>query len=138
VLITVGGAMKRRILPIVSTLKAMGFSIYATEHTAEFLLENGFKDVQIVYKISEPNRKPNIADLLHARAVDFIINVPSTLTIEKYAEMLEDEYMIRRKAVEMGIPVFTNLDVANLFIKTLEWMRSNEPSVKPLQHYKLL
>ncbi|MEM4715554.1 MAG: carbamoyl-phosphate synthase (glutamine-hydrolyzing) large subunit [Candidatus Nitrosocaldus sp.] len=138
VLITVGGVMKKRVLPIVSTLKAMNFSIYATEHTAEFLLENGFKDVQIVYKISEPNRKPNIADLLHARAVDFIINVPSTLTIEKYAEMLEDEYMIRRKAVEMGIPVFTNLDVANLFIKTLEWLKGNEPSVSPLKGYTLV
>ncbi|MEM2020526.1 MAG: carbamoyl-phosphate synthase large subunit [Candidatus Nitrosocaldus sp.] len=138
VLITVGGAMKRRVLPIVSALKAMNFSIYATEHTAEFLIENGFKDVQIVYKISEPNRKPNISDLLHARAVDFIINVPSTLTIEKYAEMLEDEYMIRRKAVEMGIPVFTNLDVANLFIKTLEWMKSNEPSVSPIRGYTLV
>ncbi|MEM4357678.1 MAG: carbamoyl-phosphate synthase large subunit, partial [Candidatus Nitrosocaldus sp.] len=138
VLITVGGAMKRRVLPIVSALKAMNFSIYATEHTAEFLIENGFKDVQIVYKISEPNRKPNISDLLHDRAVDFIINVPSTLTIEKYAEMLEDEYMIRRKAVEMGIPVFTNLDVANLFIKTLEWMKSNEPSVSPIRGYTLV
>ncbi len=138
VLITVGGAVKRRILPIVSTLKAMNFSIYATEHTGEFLIENGFKDVKIVYKISEPNRKPNIADLLHARAVDFIINVPSTLTIEKYAEMLEDEYMIRRKAVEMGIPVFTNLDVANLFIKTLEWLKGNEPSISPIKGYMLV
>ncbi|MEM2920596.1 MAG: hypothetical protein QXU29_07570, partial [Candidatus Nitrosocaldus sp.] len=71
-------------------------------------------------------------------AVDFIINVPSTLTIEKYAEMLEDEYMIRRKAVEMGIPVFTNLDVANLFIKTLEWLKGNEPSVSPLKGYTLV
>ncbi|MCS6768738.1 MAG: carbamoyl-phosphate synthase (glutamine-hydrolyzing) large subunit [Candidatus Nitrosocaldus sp.] len=135
VLITVGGAMKRRILPMVSALKAMNLKIYATEHTAEFLIENGFRDVHTVYKISEPNRKPNIADLLHARALDFIINVPGTLTIEKYAEMLEDEYMIRRKAVEMGIPVFTNLDVANLFIKTLEWLKGNEPTISPLQRY---
>ena len=134
-LLTVGGLMKKRILPIVSLLKALNFNIYATEHTAEFLIANGFKDVTIVYKISEPDRKPNIIDLLYNREVDIIINIPSTLTIEKFVGMLDDEYMIRRKAVEMGIPVFTTLESANMFLKALEWLASNRPSIKPLEHY---
>jgi carbamoyl-phosphate synthase large subunit len=134
-LLTVGGLMKRRILPIVSLLKALNFNIYATEHTAEFLIANGFKDVTIVYKISEPDRKPNIIDLLYNREVDIIINIPSTLTIEKFVGMLDDEYMIRRKAVEMGIPVFTTLESANMFLKALEWLVSNKPSIKPLENY---
>jgi carbamoyl-phosphate synthase large subunit len=134
-LLTVGGLMKRRILPIVSLLKALNFNIYATEHTAEFLIANGFKDVTIVYKISEPDRKPNIIDLLYNREVDIIINIPSTLTIEKFVGMLDDEYMIRRKAVEMGIPVFTTLESANMFLKALEWLVSNRPSIKPLENY---
>jgi len=49
--------------------------------------------------------------------------------------MLDDEYMIRRKAVEMGIPVFTTLESANMFLKALEWLVSNRPSIKPLENY---
>jgi carbamoyl-phosphate synthase large subunit len=94
-LITVGGSeMKKRILPVVSLLKSLGFNILATEHTADFLIENGFDDVNIVYKISEPDRKPNIADLLYNREIDLIINIPNTSTIEKFVEMLDDEYLI--------------------------------------------
>jgi carbamoyl-phosphate synthase large subunit len=138
-LITVGGAeMKNKILPLVSILKSMGFDLLATEHTAEFLIENGFKDTRIVYKISEPDRSPNITKLLHDREIDFIINIPNTSTIEKYVGMLYDEYQIRRKAVEMGLPVLTTLEVANSFVKTLEWLRYNEPSISSLKGYTQL
>ena len=60
----------------------------ATEHTAEFIENNKFKNVQQVYKISEPDRKPNISDLLFERQISFIINIPSTSTIERYVGML--------------------------------------------------
>ncbi len=134
-LLTVGGFMKKRMLPLISLLKALNFNIYATEHTAEFLITNGFKDVTVVYKISEPDRKPNIIDLLYNKDVDIIINIPSTLTIEKFVGMLDDEYIIRRKAVEMGIPVFTTLESANMFLRALEWLANDKPSIKPLEHY---
>lgn len=138
-LITVGGSeMKKRILPTVSLLKSLGFNILATEHTADFLIENGFDDVNIVYKISEPERKPNIADLLYNREIDLIINIPNTFTIEKFVEMLDDEYLIRRKAVELGLPVLTTLEAANSFIKTLQWLRENEPSIELLKPYTKL
>lgn len=138
-LLTVGGAeMKNRILPMVSILKSMGFHLLATEHTAESLIENGFTDTQIVYKISEPERNPNIINLLHNREIDFIVNVPNTSTLEKYVGMLYDEYLIRRKAVEMGLPVLTTLESANSFVKTLEWLRNNEPSINILKGYMAL
>jgi carbamoyl-phosphate synthase large subunit len=135
-LITVGGAdMKNKVLPMVSILKSMGFDLLATEHTAEFLIESGFTDTKIVYKVSEPGRSPNIINLLYNREVDFIVNIPSTSTLEKYVGMLYDEYQIRRKAVEMGLPVLTTLESANSFVKTLEWLRYNEPSISALKGY---
>ncbi|RMF30239.1 MAG: carbamoyl-phosphate synthase (glutamine-hydrolyzing) large subunit [Candidatus Nitrosothermus koennekii] len=138
-LITVGGSeMKKKILPVVSLLKSLGFRILATEHTADFLIEHGFDDVNIVYKISEPERKPNIADLLYNREIDLIINIPNTSTIEKFVEMLDDEYLIRRKAVELGLPVLTTLEAANSFVKTLQWLRENEPSIDLLKPYAKL
>ena len=43
--------------------------------------------------------------------------------------MLEDEYVIRRRAVELGIPVLTNPETATVFVKSLEWMQKNKPTV---------
>jgi carbamoyl-phosphate synthase large subunit len=135
-LITVGGQKNKEILlPLISLISSMGYNIMATEHTAEFMENNNFKDIKQVYKISEPNRKPNISDLLFERKIDFIINIPSTSTIEKYVGMLYDEYLIRRKAVEMGIPVLTTMEAASSFIKTLEWLRTNTPTLNPLREY---
>jgi len=135
-LITVGGQKnKEKLLPILSLVSSMNFSIMATEHTAEFLENNSLKNVQLVYKISEPDRKPNISDLLYDRKIDFIINIPATSTIEKYVGMLYDEYQIRRKAVEMGIPVLTTIESASSFIKTLDWMKNNTPTLAPLRDY---
>ena len=138
-LITVGGQKnKEKLLPIISLITSMNYRIMATEHTAEFIENNNFKDTQLVYKISEPDRKPNIADLLYERKINFIINIPATSTIEKYVGMLYDEYQIRRKAVEMGIPVLTTFEAASSFIKTLQWLRDNTPTVVPLKNYAKL
>ena len=135
-LITVGGQKKKEmLLPIVSLISAMNYNMMATEHTAEFMENNNFKNLQLVYKISEPERKPNIADLLYDRKIDFIINIPATSTIEKYVGMLYDEYQIRRKAVEMGIPVLTTIEAASSFVKTLQWLRDNKPTLAPLRNY---
>ena len=135
-LITVGGQKnKEKLLPIISLIASMNYRIMATEHTAEFIENNNFKGIQLVHKISEPDRKPNIADLLYDRKINFIINIPATSTIEKYVGMLYDEYQIRRKAVEMGIPVLTTFEAASSFIKTLQWLRDNTPTVMPLKRY---
>jgi carbamoyl-phosphate synthase large subunit len=135
-LITIGGTENReKLLQTMATLQHLGFKILATEHTAEFLSEKNIADVQIVHKISEPQRKPNISDLLYERKINFIINIPSTSTLEKYVGMLYDEYQIRRKAIELGIPVLTTTELAESFVKTLEWLHHNETTKKALEPY---
>jgi carbamoyl-phosphate synthase large subunit len=135
-LVTVGGQKnKEKLLPLIQLISSMKYTIMATEHTAEFIERNNFKEIQRVYKISEPRREPNISNLLYEHKIGFIINIPSTSTIEKYVGMLYDEYQIRRKAVEMGIPVLTTLESATSFIKTLEWLKRNTPTVDCLGEY---
>ena len=135
-LVTIGGEEnKEKLLQTAASLKELGYKIMATEHTAEFLSEK-IGDVDIVYKISEPERKPNISDLLFERKIDFIINVPSTSTLEKYVGMLYDEYQIRRKSLEMGIPVLTTPEIAESFVKTLAWLQENTPTKHPLEPYR--
>jgi len=134
-LVTVGGAEnKSKLVSSIALLKELGFKILATEHTAEFF-EEKIGQIEIVHKISEPERKPNIADLLYGREIDFIINIPSTSTLEKYVGMLDDEYQIRRKSLELGIPVLTTLELADSFVKTLEWLKDNETTKNPIEPY---
>ena len=116
-LVTIGGTKnKERLLPIIASLRQMGFEICATEHTAEFFAKT-LPGAKTVHKISEPDRKPNISDLLYEHKIDFIINIPGTSTLEKYVGMLSDEYLIRRKALEMGIPVLTTPRACRVFCK---------------------
>jgi carbamoyl-phosphate synthase large subunit len=134
-LVTVGGSQnKEKLVTTIAKLKHLGFKILATEHTAEFF-EEKIGEVEIVHKISEPERKPNISDLLYDRKIDFIINIPSTSTLEKYVGMLDDEYQIRRKSLELGIPVLTTIELADSFVKTLEWLKDNKTTIEPLQPY---
>ena len=137
-LITIGGdENKEKLLPTIAHLKNLGFKILATEHTAEFF-EEKIGDVEIVHKISEPDRKPNIADLLYEGKIDFIINIPSTSTLEKYVGMLYDEYQIRRKALELGIPVLTTTELAESFVKTLDWLQKNDTTKNPIEPYDII
>ena len=136
-LVTVGGVdNKAKLLPTVEQLQGLGFNILATEHTAEFF-EERLGAIKVVHKISEPERLPNIADLLYQRKIDFIINIPSTTTMEKYVGMLEDEYQIRRKALELGIPVLTTQELASAFVNALEWMRTHQTTRTPILPYKI-
>jgi carbamoyl-phosphate synthase large subunit len=52
--------------------------------------------------------------------------------------MLYDEYQIRRKAVEMGVPVLTTVESAYSFVRTLEWLKRNTPTVNSLKSYTRL
>ncbi len=64
-LVTVGGAQnKEKLLQSIALLKNLGFKIFATEHTAEFF-EEKIGEIEVVHKISEPERKQKIADLLY-------------------------------------------------------------------------
>jgi len=137
VLISVGGTdLKRKTLNAVRKLAELGYSIFATEHTTEFLTKHGLKNVPILYKMMERERKPNISDYLAERKIDLIINIPSSLAAEKFADMQEDDYKIRRKAVELGIPVLTNVENIDVFVKGLAWLRTREITIVPMTSKK--
>jgi carbamoyl-phosphate synthase large subunit len=133
VFVSVGGKeLKRKSLTAVRKLAELGFKISATEHTAEFLSKHGVSDVDVLYKISERDRRPNIGDYLAKRMLDLIVNIPGSMALEKYGDMEEDEYKIRRKAVELGIPVLTNIENLEVFVRGLSWLRNQDITISPL------
>jgi len=134
VLITVGGErMKREVVPLAKTLERMGFKIYATEHTADVFRKAGLKSVTILHKVKSPEKKPNILDYLTNGRISLVINIPSGNSVED--EIREDEYTIRRLAVEFNIPVVTTLELASALVRAMKYRASSGTVIKSLNEY---
>ncbi|HLY77665.1 MAG TPA: carbamoyl-phosphate synthase (glutamine-hydrolyzing) large subunit, partial [Thermoplasmata archaeon] len=130
--VSVGGlALKAEMLPSVERLAALGFGLAATEDTGAYLSQAGFPDVTVLYKVSEPDRHPNILEALADHQVSIVLNVPLSLSQEKFEQMLEDEYVLRRRAVELGVPLFTSLEVFHAYVEGLAWMKDHALTVQP-------
>ncbi len=114
ILISVGGE-KEKAVEIAKKIVNNGYRILATGHTAETLLANGIT-CEKVYKISE-EKKPNALDLIIDRKINFVFNIPHPNRI--VTEAITDGYLIRRKAVEFGVPVFTNLELVDSLVNAL-------------------
>ncbi|MEE8238742.1 MAG: hypothetical protein V3R13_01475, partial [Nitrososphaerales archaeon] len=58
------------------------------------------------------------------------INIPVTRESPRMRDIMEDEYLIRRKAVELGIPVLTTIEGARVFVEGLEWLGKNKLTIE--------
>jgi len=136
VLITVGGeTMKKKVIPLARALRDLGFALYATEHTAYVFRKAGLDSVAVLHKVKEPQKKPNILNYLLERKVSLVINIPTANSEEGKAEILEDEYTIRRLAVEFNIPVVTTLELASALVKVLKYRAAGEIVIKSFNEY---
>ncbi len=135
VLITVGGQEpKRRAVALAKAFEQIGFTIYATKHTAEVMQAEGVKSVKALYKVKEATTNPdNILDYLQNRKIDLVINVPMPNKRTNYADVLTDGYVIRRQAVEFNIPVIVNLELASTLVKVLQ--EHNGTTIRSLNEY---
>ena len=108
VIITVKDSDKNEVLPIAKGLYDLGWTIYSTAGTSEFLNENEIPTIRL-HKIGDG--KPDIIDHILSGKINLVINTPS-----KGVAHHRDGYKIRRNAVEAGIPCLTSLDTANAFL----------------------
>ena len=114
VLLSIGSeADKVRFLPSARLLRDLGFTIYATAGTSKFLGDHGVRHTRL-YKIRE-RRKPSLLDYITPDRLDLILNVPLGLDRAE----LTDGYIIRRRAIDYGVPLITNLQLAELLVKSL-------------------
>jgi carbamoyl-phosphate synthase large subunit len=130
VLITMGQT-RREMLPYAKALANSGFRIFGTKHTTEEFQRNGIT-CQMLHKVSE-KRKPNILDYLMNKEVKLVINIPSAHNDQATKKTLRDEFLIRRKAAEFGIPVVTNMELARALIKALTRPNRRKPDVSRIQ-----
>jgi len=104
---------KKKLLPYLKQLAKITSELYATEGTAKFMQENNI-NAKTLYKISE-EKTPNIAEYLEFKRFDLIVNIPN----HKKPDAITDGSMIRKKAIEKGIPLYTAVDVAENLVDDL-------------------
>ncbi|WP_137663903.1 carbamoyl-phosphate synthase large subunit [Enterococcus hulanensis] len=114
VLFTVADENKDEALDLAKRFKDVGYSLIATAGTAKFLEENGL-NAKTVAKISEADDN-NVIDLIRTGKAQVVIN-----TMDKNRQnSSEDGFIIRREAVEHGVPLFTSLDTADAILRVME------------------
>lgn len=117
-------------------LHEMGYTLYATRKTADVLSKNRVPCTVVAYPSEENPVEPRATDLIRNGSINLVINVPT-----HKSQKLEDNYQMRRTAVDFGVPLLTNLNLVKMFTDSLykhkqEKLVGLEPKTL-FEHYKL-
>ncbi len=117
ILLTIGPlSAKKKLSPFVKKLTDSSFLLCATKHSHAFLKQHGV-NTTLVYKISETNEKPNLADLLKENFFDIIINIPTGSNGK--SKEFTDGQKIRQIAVDNGTTLITDIVLAQRLLSNL-------------------
>lgn len=132
VLVSIGGRHKIKMLEVLRNLEDMGWELYTTSGTHDFLSKKGVASIAL-YKASE-RFDPNVTSVIANKEVDLIINIPKS-HISRSTKT--DGYIIRRLAIDHHIPLITNLQNAILFLQCLARFNGRKIPVKSWKEYTL-
>ncbi|MGN0177384.1 MAG: carbamoyl-phosphate synthase large subunit [Methanobrevibacter sp.] len=124
IFISVKEADKKKIRPIAETAANLGFDLIATDGTAD---ATGIDSIEKILKVSQGS--PNIRDAILNKEIDLIINT------SEGKQSAKDGYIIRRLAIELGIPYVTTLAGARAVLNAIKAVQNNEINVKSLNSY---
>jgi carbamoyl-phosphate synthase large subunit len=108
-----GDEKKEKFLESMQLLGTLGIPLYATERTSTFFREHGI-ETTLLYKIHE-QKSPNVLTYFADNKIDLAINI-----VEGHIKKeLDDDYAMRRYAVDHNIPLFTKIKQARLFVQAI-------------------
>jgi carbamoyl-phosphate synthase large subunit len=110
-------------------LRDMGVKLFATQGTADFLAANKVAAEALHWPLDED--KPNALDYVQERKIDLVVNIPKHYQKEE----LTNDYIIRRAAVDFGVPLITNLQVAERLVEALELIPMDQLKVRSWNRY---
>ncbi|MDO8576828.1 MAG: carbamoyl-phosphate synthase (glutamine-hydrolyzing) large subunit [Candidatus Daviesbacteria bacterium] len=132
VLLTIGGEEnKLDLLTSAKKLASLGLKIYATHNTHKFLNEHDIKNTR-VFKIPE-KKHPSVLDLLRNGDIDMVINISESKSVPISVET--DGFIIRRTCIDLGIPLITNLQAAELLVSSLVSKKMEDLKIKSWDKY---
>jgi carbamoyl-phosphate synthase large subunit len=106
-------ASKAAFLASTKDLADAGVKIYGTGGTAAFLSESGVEVTPVHWPLE--SQSPNAVELLQNGKVDLVVNIPKDASPEELA----NDYTIRRMATDYGVPLITNIQLAQRLARAL-------------------
>ncbi|WP_412989025.1 carbamoyl-phosphate synthase large subunit [Pediococcus siamensis] len=113
ILMTVRDAEKPQATELARKLVRLGFNLFATEGTAQYLADRGVTVTQRVEKLSA--HSPQIAQLLTNQKIQLVVN-----TVDDNTASVNDDTKIRALAISHEILVLTSLDTLAAVVTMLE------------------
>ncbi|MCK4537786.1 MAG: carbamoyl-phosphate synthase (glutamine-hydrolyzing) large subunit [Candidatus Krumholzibacteria bacterium] len=120
---------KGQFLESARMLAELGYKFYATAGTARFMKDLGFK-VKELYWPSE-GKEPNTLTYIAKGKIDLVINIPKNTEKKE----LDNDYLIRRKAVDFDVPLITDFQLAKRLAEALYRIGPGGLSVKSWDEY---
>ncbi|RUP46402.1 hypothetical protein BC936DRAFT_146999 [Jimgerdemannia flammicorona] len=121
---------KMEMLPSVQTLHKLGYNLFATAGTADFIQENGIpvKYLDTIDGDDKLKAEYSLQQHLSNNLIDLYINLPSRNRYRRPASYMSKGYRTRRMAVDYSVPLITNVKCAKLFVEALARKRDFEIS----------
>jgi carbamoyl-phosphate synthase large subunit len=110
-------------------LAAMGYRLYATKGTHLFFEEHEIPTTMLHWP--DVNDEPNVLTYLKQKRIDLVINIPKNLSKRE----LDNDYTIRRLAVDLNIPLITNARLASAFIMAFHKYKLPDLMIKSWDEY---
>ena len=95
-------------------LNEMGYTIYATERTAGYLNKFKIPARPVAWSFELGSPYPNVLTKLQNKEFDLVINLPNHNT-----RQTNQNYLIRRAAIDTATPLITNFQVCDLLTEAL-------------------
>ncbi len=124
------GKQKADMLAAATLLRDKGYRLFATPGTSRYLTDNGIANTMVHWP-SEEGQQPQALDMLHAKEIDLVVNVPKNLSSGE----LTNGYKIRRAAIDLNIPLITNARLASAFIHAFCTVKLDDLEIKTWQEF---
>ena len=120
---------KMDMLSAAKALQSRGYNIFATKGTAEFLELNGVHATVLHWP--DQKEQPNTLDYIKEKKIDLVVNIPKNLSKDE----LNNDYTIRRSAIDFNIPLITNARLASAFIIAFCRLAPEDIKIKSWNEY---
>ncbi|XP_076026164.1 carbamoyl-phosphate synthase [ammonia], mitochondrial [Genypterus blacodes] len=130
ILIGIQESFRPNFLATAHQLKEEGFKLYATEATSAWLCANDVPATPVAWPSEKGDTSlPSINRLVNEGHIDLVVNLPNNNT-----RHIKDNFLIRRLAVDYGVPLITNYQVVKLFAEAVRY--AGELDTTSLFHYR--
>lgn len=119
-------------VPALDALKALyhlGFEIFSTRGTSEFLQRNSIQSTVVGKHFEKQEGMPDAVDLIENHGIKLVINTPFG------RDTRQDGWLIRSSAVVKGIPCITTVPALRAAVSGIRALQGNHIKVKSLQDW---